>query len=120
MLAIISSGFFILLIGFVDDCYPLPVTLRILFQITVVSLMVYFTELKFDTFGHSFGLSDQIYLGFFSYPVTVLGIVLLINAFNLMDGADGVTGSIAFLASFGILIIEIIFGNWSFDRYLLQ
>lgn len=112
IISIIASGFFIVIIGFVDDFYPLPVTFRILFQIAVVSLMVYFTELKFDTFGHSFGLSDQIFLGFLSYPVTILGIVFLINAFNLMDGADGVTGSLALLASFGILIVETIFGDW--------
>ena len=109
LMALIVSGFFILLLGFIDDCYPLPVMLRIIIQFVIVSLMVSYTELRFETFGHSFGLPNQISLGLLSYPFTIVGIVFVTNSFNLMDGADGVTGSLTFLAIMGINIIEILF-----------
>ena len=111
LMALLVSGFFILLLGFIDDCYPLPVILRIIIQFVIVSLMISYTELKFETFGHSFGLPNQIPLGFLSYPFTVVGIVFVTNSFNLMDGADGVTGGLILLAIIGINIIEILFGN---------
>jgi len=112
------SAFFILALGFVDDCYPLSAKVRLLAQILIVSLMVWITELKFDTFGHSFGLNSQIHLGSFSYPITVLGIVFVTNAFNLMDGADGLTGSLAILSIIGINVATIL--SDSYNLHLLS
>lgn len=110
MLACSFIGFFILLLGLIDDFYPLSPLYKILAQISIISLMVYATGYKFDTFGHSFGLTNQISLGLFSYPVTILGIVFVINAYNLMDGTDGLLGLLVFLALVGIKITDIIDG----------
>ncbi len=113
--AIIASSFFMLLLGFIDDCNPLPAIFKIGVQFIIVSLMVWYTGLKFETFGHSFGLPNQISLGILSYPLTILGIVFVTNAFNLMDGADGVAGSLAIVAIFGINIVQALFGNFKLD-----
>ncbi|MDB9872199.1 undecaprenyl/decaprenyl-phosphate alpha-N-acetylglucosaminyl 1-phosphate transferase [Alphaproteobacteria bacterium] len=115
LIVVIVSSFCILILGFIDDCRPLSVIIKVLFQLTIVSLMVWFTQLNFDTFGHSFGLTKQISLGFLSYPVTIVGIVFVTNAFNLMDGSDGLAGSLAFLAIIGINIVEFIFLGSSFN-----
>ena len=69
--------------------------------------MILVTELKFDTFGHSFGLNEQINLGYFAYPITILGVLFVTNAFNLMDGGDGISGSLVCVALIGINIIKI-------------
>lgn len=114
-LSLVASGFFILLLGFIDDCYPLSVTIKVVFQIIIVSIMVWATELRFDSFGHSFGLDKQIHLGIFSYPITVMGVVFVTNAFNLMDGADGVAGSLVLLSIIGINIVEIFSGHYNFN-----
>ena len=111
LIALIISSFFILLLGFIDDCYPLPVIFRIVIQFTIVTLMVWYTELRFETFGNSFGFPNQISLGFLSYPFTIIGIVFVTNSFNLMDGADGVTSSLTFLAIIGFNIVEILFAG---------
>ena len=108
-------GFFILLLGFVDDCYPLSATTKFFLQIIFISILVWATELKFDTFGHSFGLDTQIHLGIFSFPITVIGVVFVINAFNLMDGADGVAGSLVILSMIGINIFSIVSGQSSLN-----
>lgn len=111
LMALIISSLFILILGFIDDCYPLPVIFRIVIQFTIVTLMVWYTELRFETFGNSFGFPKQISLGFLSYPFTVIGIVFVTNSFNLMDGADGVSSSLTFLAIIGIHIVEIFFSG---------
>ena len=57
---------FILFLGFIDDYYPLSVKTRLFAQIFIISIAVWFTDLKFDTVGHSFGFTNQISLGLFS------------------------------------------------------
>ena len=69
--------------------------------------MVYFTELRFETLGHSFGFTNQISLGYLSYPITILGLVFIANAFNLMDGSDGVVAGLTYIAITFISIIVI-------------
>ena len=109
------SAFFILIVGLIDDRYPLSPKIRIVIQTIIILITIEVTELKFDTLGHSFGLNTPINLGFFSYPITVLGILLVTNAFNLMDGADGVTAMLAILVLLGINLIEISFFNYNFN-----
>tara|TARA_A100001015_G_C14999930_1_gene718025 strand:- start:1085 stop:2044 length:960 start_codon:yes stop_codon:yes gene_type:complete len=109
------GGLMILIIGFIDDCYPFSAIFRVLIQILIVSFVIWMTELKFDTFGHSFGLNDQIYLGYFSYPITVLGIVFVTNALNLMDGADGITGSLIIVAIMGMNVFGLLLNDFNFN-----
>ena len=105
------SAFFILILGLIDDIYPLSPKLRLIIQTVIIFIALELTDLKFDTLGHSFGLDTQIKLGFFAYPITVLGILLVTNAFNLMDGADGVTGILAMVALFGMNLMQILSFN---------
>ena len=109
------SAFLILVLGFVDDCYPLSANVRILIQILIISSMIYISDLKFTTFGHSFGLKNQIHLGLLSYPITILGVLFVTNAFNLMDGSDGITGGLALLVLIGINLLEILSDNHNFN-----
>ena len=107
----------ILLLGFVDDCYPLSVKIRFTLQIIIASLLVWITDLKFASFGHSFGLSNQIDLGLFSFPITVVGVVFVTNAFNLMDGADGIAGSLALMTICGIWLYQIFSNGYDLNLF---
>ena len=100
------SAFLILLLGFVDDCHPLPANAKIVIQTLIISSMIFISDLKFSTFGHSFGLQNQIHLGPLSYPITILGVLFVTNAFNLMDGSDGITAGLALLALFGLIFLK--------------
>ena len=113
------SAFFILILGLIDDFYPLSPKIRLTIQTVIILITLELTGLKFDTLGHSFGLKTQINLGFFSYPVTILGMLLVTNAFNLMDGADGVTGVLAILALTVIFLIEILSLNINSNPLIL-
>ena len=54
--------------------------------------------LRIDAFS-AFGV--EVKLGIFAYPVTVFWIVLVVNAFNLVDGMDGFCGSLGLVAALG-------------------
>ena len=113
LMSLIVSSLFMLLLGFVL-LLSTSVFLRFLTQFVIVSIMVWYTGLRFETFGHSFGLSEQIslvfILSFNNYRNN-----FVTNAFNLMDGADGVTGCLSVLAIVGINFVEILYGGNNFN-----
>ena len=113
------SAFFILILGLLDDFNPLSPKIRIIIQTVIILVTIELTALKFDTLGHSFGLDTQINLGFFSYPITVLGMLLVTNAFNLMDGTDGVAAVLVILALLGINLTEIVSQHSNFNPLCL-
>jgi UDP-N-acetylmuramyl pentapeptide phosphotransferase/UDP-N-acetylglucosamine-1-phosphate transferase len=79
----------IAVVGFIDDIRPLRALLRLFIQIGVAVIM----PIALGTLpGISLPGLPVIDFGVFAWPITVLWIVGLINAFNFMDGADGMAG----------------------------
>lgn len=52
-----------------------------------------------------FPFIGQINLGWVYYPLTVLGIVFIVNAVNFTDGVDGLCASVTFMSALGLLVI---------------
>lgn len=102
-LYLISTSF-IVLIGALDDFYDLDAGLRLIAQFLIASLMVFGADLYISNLGNIFGTGD-IDLGFFGPIFTMLAVVAAINAFNMMDGVDGLVGSLSIntFVSIGIL-----------------
>jgi UDP-N-acetylmuramyl pentapeptide phosphotransferase/UDP-N-acetylglucosamine-1-phosphate transferase len=74
-------------------------------QIVSAFIIVHWTEIRLTTFYGLFGIWD-IEVGF-SYALSIFTIVALTNAFNLIDGIDGLAATIGILCS-------AIFGYWFF------
>ncbi len=70
------SAFFILVLGLIDDFYPLSPKIRLAIQTVIILITLELTGLKFDTLGHSFGLKTQINLGSFCLSYHCLGSVV--------------------------------------------
>jgi len=87
-----SSG--LLLLGFIDDKWGMSAMVKLLGQILVA------------TFLFSMGVTiGGIFVEFplwLDYIITVLWIVGAVNAFNLIDGLDGLASGLAVIASAGI------------------
>ena len=92
--------------GFWDDLRPLPAWLKFLFQAIAAGAAIWFgvrVDSVFALSGHAFNL------GIFAVPLTLLWIVGLTNAFNLIDGLDGLAtglGLIAAVTSATIFFLE--------------
>ena len=92
---ILAGGVIVFLGGAFDDIRPLPVYGKFLIQ-AAAALMTIALGVRIDHVS-LFG-SNLIDLGLFALPLTFLWIVGITNAFNLVDGLDGLAvglGSIA-------------------------
>ncbi|CDG23120.1 Undecaprenyl-phosphate alpha-N-acetylglucosaminyl 1-phosphate transferase [Xenorhabdus poinarii G6] len=88
-------------VGVLDDRFDVSVKIRAVVQALVGISMMYFAGLKLNSLGHTFG-PWEMSLGPFSYVVTLFAVWAAINAFNMMDGIDGLLGGLS-CVSFGAL-----------------
>ena len=84
---IISIGFFICLVGFIDDRINLNPSIKIIF-ILAPSLYLILNDISITNLGN-YEYIGVIGLGKFQIPFLILAIGLLINATNYIDGIDG-------------------------------
>ena len=101
----------VLLLGILDDIRSLPISIRLIVQIMASWMVIIFTDCYVRDFGDLFGLGN-IHLGQLGIPVTIFMIVGMCNAFNMLDGMDGVV-SLVTLTAFTSLSV-LLFFNQSF------
>ncbi len=80
--------------GALDERLQIKASIKLVIQIAVALLVVLYGQAHIYQLGNLFGLGD-IGLSVLSIPVSVLAVVLLINAMNLLDGLDGLAGGFA-------------------------
>jgi UDP-GlcNAc:undecaprenyl-phosphate GlcNAc-1-phosphate transferase len=100
---LLITALFILIHGVWDDYTNLKASTKIHFQILISAIMIYVTDVKLESFGDLFGISYPIELGIFSVPITIVAVIALTNAINMMDGLDGLAAGIVLLAIIGLL-----------------
>lgn len=96
--SIISASTLLVILGMVDDRKPVPARLKLLFHIIAAIIIVIGNGSAIADIGiltEAFGSADahllHILLGVFA-------ITIAINAFNFIDGIDGLSASMALLA----------------------
>ena len=102
MTEVIIGAFIIILIGILDDRFTLPARYKFLGQL-IAAIVVASSGLLVDKFTVQF--FETVHLGVWSYPVTVLWIVAITNAINLIDGLDGLAAGVSSIAMTSILIM---------------
>lgn len=100
----------LLVVGVLDDLYDLNWLFRIVAQVAAALVLVYVGDVKVEQIGSAFGI-EQARLGSFAVPFTVLATVGLINALNMIDGIDGLAGSLTLCAVIMLLSAAIYSGN---------
>ena len=95
-------------VGVVDDRFGISAVARLLSQIVAVLLMVFGAKLSLTDIGDPFG-TGLLFTGRFSLVVTMLVFVVMINAYNFVDGADGLAGSLSLI---GLLAVAVVCGAY--------
>lgn len=103
---IIASIIVLFFIGIKDDFVELTATKKLYGQIIAAFIIVLFANIRITTLCGIFGVYDISY--WFSIILSLFTILLIINAFNLVDGIDGLAGGIGTIASFT-------FGLWFYN-----
>ena len=99
---LLAAGSLIFLTGLIDDIQGLSVGARLLVQAGATSMVIAASGIYIDGLGHLVDGGLRLYgLGI---PVTIIAVVGLINAFNMLDGIDGLAASMALVSIFFVLI----------------
>jgi UDP-GlcNAc:undecaprenyl-phosphate GlcNAc-1-phosphate transferase len=92
-------------LGALDDRYDLSVRSRLLVQTAAILTVIATTGVYIHSLGHIFG--HELTLGWMGIPFTVIAVIGLLNAFNMMDGIDGLAGGLS-LVTIGTVLL---YGN---------
>jgi UDP-GlcNAc:undecaprenyl-phosphate GlcNAc-1-phosphate transferase len=97
------ASFLILGLGVIDDRINMRGRHKLAGQIVAATVLV-ILGLRIDAWTcFDLELNPGIYAG----PITVLWILVVVNAFNLIDGMDGFCGSLGLVSSVGIGILAL-------------
>lgn len=102
---ILCAMVIIFLIGAKDDILPMSPYRKLSGQIFAALILVFRADVIITSFYGLFNIETLPY--WFSILFSVFVIVLIINAFNLIDGINGLAASLG-------IIISLIFGTWFF------
>jgi UDP-N-acetylmuramyl pentapeptide phosphotransferase/UDP-N-acetylglucosamine-1-phosphate transferase len=89
LIGVILPGLVIAVVGILDDIRPLRPSLRLVIQIAVAFGMIAMLR---PLAGVAIPNGITVEFGIFAWPITLLWIVGMINAYNFIDGADGMAG----------------------------
>jgi UDP-GlcNAc:undecaprenyl-phosphate GlcNAc-1-phosphate transferase len=118
--AIVMGAALMTLVGFMDDIWELPPLMRLISQFMAAGVLVV-NGVRIDFITNYF-LEGSSYL-FFGEPlaviVTLLWVVGFTNAFNFIDGLDGLSSGMAAISSLSILAVAIQFPDQGAAALLL-
>lgn len=99
-----AASIVIFFLGLKDDLTVLSATKKFIGQVIAAAILIHLAGIKIT------GLNGLFGIGYipepFSLALSYLTIIVVINSFNLIDGADGLAGSLGLMA---ILVFGIYF-----------
>ncbi len=104
MTYLLAASALLVMTGSLDDRYHLNVRVRLAVQAISAGLLIWGAHIELLGFGTLFApLWDQaINLHWLSVPVTILAIVGMINAFNMIDGLDGLSAGLSLITALAL------------------
>ena len=106
MLSILIGSFLLIFVGIVDDIHSVKARYKLIVQIVAAAIVVLYGDLSFtelSVFGYNIYFND-----FFGALLSILFIVAITNAINLIDGLDGLAAGISSIYFLTIAIIAFI------------
>ncbi|MFT4645667.1 MAG: UDP-GlcNAc:undecaprenyl-phosphate GlcNAc-1-phosphate transferase [Planctomycetota bacterium] len=102
---IFSGATLLLIVGVIDDKIDIRASLKLLIQV-ILAYYVFENGIRIEALYGVFGINSLPV--FFQYVLTLVIITGVINAFNLMDGIDGLALGLAILSLLAYTFIAII------------
>ena len=99
----------IVILGVFDDIYDLPAKFKFVVQI-IAAIVAAVSGNVIDVISNPnvFSQNPWLELGWLSYPVTIIWIVAVTNAVNLIDGLDGLACGVSTISSMTMLVIALL------------
>ncbi|MEQ6390859.1 MraY family glycosyltransferase [Bacillaceae bacterium S4-13-58] len=105
---LLAGATIIIITGVLDDMFQLSAKMKLVGQIAAASVTIMGgIQIEFITMP----LVGRIDFGYLAIPITLLWIVGITNAINLIDGLDGLAAGVSAIALFTISAMAISMGN---------
>jgi UDP-GlcNAc:undecaprenyl-phosphate GlcNAc-1-phosphate transferase len=108
--AILAGASLITIVGAVDDIRDLPPAVKLLGQ-AAAALILVLNDVTVETFTLPF--IHRVELGSLGGPVTLLGLVALMNVVNFSDGIDGLAAGVCAISAAAFSVIAFDLGRTS-------
>ncbi|MCK5146223.1 undecaprenyl/decaprenyl-phosphate alpha-N-acetylglucosaminyl 1-phosphate transferase [bacterium] len=109
IMRIFSVFLVVFCIGFVDDVKQIQARYKFVLQV-LAAAFAFYLGFSIDAITLPFS-SGPLYLGVWSLPFTILWFVGITNAFNLIDGVDGLAAGLGIIASSFIFVLAVMGGH---------
>ncbi len=111
---IIIGSLIIVGVSIIDDVKQLRAIVKLFAQI-LAALIAVIHNIRIDAISVPSFVSESgvLQLGVLSIPVTIIWIIAVTNAVNLIDGLDGLAVGVSSIASFSLFFIAILAGEHS-------
>ncbi|EIT86907.1 Glycosyl transferase family 4 [Fictibacillus macauensis ZFHKF-1] len=106
---IILGAVLIIMTGLLDDMYELSPKLKLAGQLAAASAIVLFGDIQVHFINLPF--NGRLELGWLSIPLTILWILAITNAINLIDGLDGLAAGVSSIVLVTITVMAFVMGN---------
>lgn len=107
LIAIYAGGLVVVAVGIIDDVFRINAWIKLIAQIGVALIAV--SQGIVLEYINLFG--RYVHFGMWAIPITVLWIVGLTNAINLIDGLDGLACGVSAICSVSLLLVMLLKGD---------
>ncbi len=109
---LVAGAFIIFFLGLKDDIMILNASKKFVVQLVAAGILIRFGGIYFHNLQGFLGIYEIPYLA--GYLVSAFTIIVITNSFNLIDGVDGLAGSLGFLTTMVFGIYFFIAGEISY------
>ncbi len=107
-----------LVCGLIDDLRGLRSGVKFIAQVAVALLLVVVAGVQLIDLG-AWPSGATIALGAFGIPLSIIAVVGFVNAFNMIDGVDGLAGGVATVMLAGLALAAALAGEYAYTQIAL-
>ena len=109
LLAILLGGSIVALVGLIDDIYEVPAAMRLATHVLAAGILVV-NGVTIDFITNYFGGAPYVFIPeLLAVAITLVWVVGFTNAFNFIDGMDGLSSGVAAISSLSLLAVALQF-----------
>lgn len=97
LISYLAAAGLLVIVGALDDRFHLNVKLRIFIEAIAASIMIFGAGQWIGNLGNLLGFGELKMPFIVAYPFTLVAVFGIINAFNMIDGIDGLSGGVALI-----------------------
>lgn len=94
-LPLVFSACLLVLAGVLDDYHKLGPLKKLAMQAAAITLLVIWGDVTLRHLGHVLPDDEILWLGWFGKPFSILCLLALLNAWNFIDGLDGLAAGVS-------------------------